>query len=493
MYRLMVYFLLTLITISVGLSYFSIMPYTWWHILGGAFFFVSLCYGINIFLARLFMTEINPESSIITGLILALIVGPVSPFQIKSFLIIFAISLFAIASKYVVAYKGQHIFNPAAFAVVAGAVLIGSGASWWVGSMYLVPIVILGGFLILTKIGRYSMVGSFLLFYLIAFILNGAFIASMQSLLLYSPILFFSFVMLVEPRTSPKGKIEIILFGAFVAICIVLGEKYFSDISYGLELSLLIGNLMFYFLSADQKLFMKLVKKEEVAHNIWEFTFESNKKLNYVPGQFLEWSVPHSNPDSRGVRRYFTIASSPNEQYISFATKIIEKSSSFKKALLLLNVGQRITASGLEGDFVLPSDEKRTLVFIAGGIGITPFRSMVKSLLDQVQSRNITLIYSVRSAEEIAFKDIFEKSERHGWLKVAYVVGDESAYTGVLQGKVGPLSESMLKDVAGDLNKSLFYVSGPPPMVDSVGQMLANIGTPNSNIRRDFFPGYYHI
>ncbi len=493
MYRLMVYFLLTLILASALLSYFSIMPYTWWHILGGALLFVVLCYGINIFLARLFKAEINPESAIITGLILVLIVGPVSPFQVKSFLIIFGISLFAMASKYLIAYKGRHIFNPAAFAVFTGAVLMGSGASWWVASAYLLPVVLIGGILILAKINRYSLVASFLFFYLSLFVLFGGEIGSIKILLLNSPLLFFAFVMLVEPRTSPKSKTNIILFGAFVAVCIILLGKYFSSIPYGFELSLLMGNLVFYFLSAEQKISLKFIKKEEVAHNIWNFMFEPNKKLTYDPGQFLELSVPHSSPDSRGTRRYFTIASSPAEQYASFATKIIETSSSFKKALLLLKEGEQISASGIEGEFVLPLDEKRPLVFIAGGIGITPYRSMIKSLLDQVKSRNITLIYSVRSADEIAFKKIFDKAERHGWLKIIYVVSDESTVTGTWKGKVGVLNENMIKEVVGDLDQSLFYVSGPPPMVVSIEKMLAGLGVPNGSIKSDFFPGYDHI
>ncbi len=493
MYRLMIYFLTALILVSAGLSYFSIMPYIWWHILSGAFLLVVLCYGINIFLAHLFKAEINPESSIITGLILALIVGPVSVFQFESVLLFISISFFAMASKYLIAYKGRHFFNPAALAVVASAVFLGKGASWWVANVYLVPIIILGGILVLAKIGRYSLAGSFLLFYLGGLVLYGAPLVSIQNVLLYSPLLFFAFVMLVEPRTTPKSKTNIIFFGAFVAACIILLGEFFSSISYGFELSLLIGNLVFYFLSDENKIYLKFIKKKEVAHNIWYFIFESKRKLNYIPGQFLEWSVEHESPDGRGTRRYFTIASSPAEQYISFATKITETSSSFKKSLLLLREGKHISASGLEGDFIFPSDEKRPLVFIAGGIGITPFRSMIKSLLDQVRSRNITLIYSLRSADEIAFKEILDKAERHGWLRIVYVVSDESTVTSAWQGKVGVLNENMIKEVVGDLNQSLFYVSGPTPMVVSIENMLANLGVQSGNIKRDFFPGYDNI
>ncbi len=493
MYRLMVYFLLTLVLVSIGLSYFSIMPYTWWHILGGAFLLVVLCYWINIFLSQSFKVEANAESAVITGLILALIVGPVSVFQFDSVLLLVSISFLAMASKYLIAYKGRHIFNPAAFAVVAAAVFLGKGASWWVASVYLIPIVIFGGLLILLKIKRYSLVGSFLFFYLVAMILYGAPLISIQSLLLYSPLLFFAFVMLVEPRTSPKSKTNIILFGAFVAVCIILVEKYFSTVSYGFEFSLLIGNLVFYFFSSNQIISMKLIKKEEVAHNIWRFIFEPNKKLNYVPGQFLEFSVAHDCPDSRGTRRYFTLASSPAERYVSFATKITDTSSSFKKALLKLTEGQRVSASGLAGDFILPLDEKRPLVFIAGGIGITPFRSMIKSLLDQVQSRNITLIYSVRSHEEIAFKEIFDKAERLGWLKVVYAVNDKNVLLSPLQEKTGIVDGKMIEDVVSDLSSTLFYISGPPAMVNSIDHVLINLGVPDVNIMSDYFPGYDNI
>ncbi len=493
MYRLMIYFLSALVLISVGLSYFSIMPYTWWHILGGAFLFVVLCYGINIFLARLFKAEANIESAVITGLILTLIVGPVSVFQPDSVLLLISIAFFAIASKYLIVYKGRHIFNPAAFAVFVTAIFLNSGASWWVANIYLVPIFLLGGLLVLSKIGRYSLVGSFLFTYLGLIMLFGGDMASIKSLLLYSPLLFFSFVMLVEPRTSPKSKTKIILFGVFVAVCMVIMEKYFSSVSYGLELSLLVGNLVFYFLSTEQKIFLKFIKKEEIAHNIWNFIFESNEKIIYTPGQFLEFSVVHSSPDSRGSRRYFTLASSPSEQYLSFATKIVDTSSSFKKALLLLEEGHHVSASGLEGDFILPLDEKRPLVFIAGGIGITPFRSMVKYLLDKEQSRNIILIYSVRSHNEIAFEEIFNKAKNNRWLKVIYVVSDESTLPPLLQREKGVVDGKIIKDVVGDLNESLFYVSGPPGMVRSTEHILTNLGVLGVNIKTDFFPGYDNI
>ncbi len=245
--------------------------------------------------------------------------------------------------------------------------------------------------------------------------------------------------------------------------------------------------------SRDQRISMKLIKKEQVAQNIWHFSFQPDEKLSYTAGQFLEWSMEHEGADIRGTRRYFTLASSPTEPYLSFSTKIIETASSFKKKLLTLDEGASISAVGPEGDFVLPSDEKMPLIFIAGGIGVTPYRSMIKSLLDQGKSRNITLMYSVRSYEEIAFKDIFDEAEKQGWLKVVYIISDEKIAPPLWHGKIGMMNEGMVRDVAFDLIKSLYYVSGPVPMVEGIGNMLGNMGVPHDHIEYEFFPGYDHI
>jgi len=114
--------------------------------------------------------------------------------------------------------------------------------------------------------------------------------------------------------------------------------------------------------------------------------------------------------DSRGNRRYFTIASSPTEKELRLGVKFYPNGSSFKKALASMNEADTIIASQLSGDFIMPSNKKKKLVFIAGGIGITPFRSMIKYLIDTKQKRDIVLIYSNRTKTDVIYKNIFDSA-----------------------------------------------------------------------------------
>ena len=117
--------------------------------------------------------------------------------------------------------------------------------------------------------------------------------------------------------------------------------------------------------------------------------------------------MAHDHPDSRGIRRWFTISSSPTEQHIWLTTRFTDRGSTFKRKLKELAEGDEIIVSGLEGDFVLPKHLSRPMAFIAGGIGITPFRSMIKYLLDKDLKADIILLYSNRTVRDVVFKEIF--------------------------------------------------------------------------------------
>src|SRR5258708_34079548 len=110
----------------------------------------------------------------------------------------------------------------------------------------------------------------------------------------------------------------------------------------------------------------------------------------------MEWTVGHAHSDTGGNRRYFTLASSPTEKEVHLGVRFYDPSSSFQRAVVELPAGSTIVAGQVAGEFTLPKDPQKKLVFIAGGIGITPFRSMVKYLLDRDEKRAITLFYSNR-------------------------------------------------------------------------------------------------
>lgn len=497
MYKLVIYYLASLLSLSIILSFFGILSYNALDIILNSFYLMTICYFSNEIFSKIWKTKTNPESSVITALILSLIVGPL-PF-LANILNYTFIAIFAMGSKYLITYHGKHIFNPAAVSVVLSAIFLNEVASWWVGNIYLAPIVILFGLVLLKKIGRRSMVFTFLFSYLsLALFMNigridslNALLDSVSSLLFYSPILFFTFVMFVEPQTSPKTFWSRISYAILTAVAIVLYQNNLN-ISYTLELSLLSGNLFAFVISRDLRSNMILKKKEEIAPGIFAFSFKSKRKFNFSPGQFLEWTLYHKDADSRGMRRYFTIASSPTEESILLTTKIAKdasKSSTWKQELATLDPGDAIIATGPEGDFVLAADENKKLAFIAGGIGITPFRSMAKFLIDKKTSRDVVLVYSANSEREFVFKDIFKEAS----FRTIYTVTDEKAILDGWSGERGFVDAKMIEKNIPDWKERVFYVSGPEPMVEALEKALLEFGIAKENLKTDYFPGYEEL
>ena len=473
-YRLMLYFLLFLVGVAVVFSVLKIIPFDPISILATSFYLTVACKIINQILARIFKVATNIESSLITGLILSLIVGPSQ--LPNDLLFLTLVAAFAMGSKYILVIKKKHIFNPAGFGVVASAVLLNQGASWWVGNLQMFPVILLGGLLVLKKIRRWELVGAFLVAYIVLSLFTFNF-----SLLTFnsSPILFFSLVMLVEPVTSPTIRIWQLVYGLVVAVTYFVIPFLLPDAYYGLELSLLVGNIFSYLVSKSFKQSMVLKEKKQLTKDVIAFKFEPSRKFQYKAGQYLEWTLPHKAPDSRGVRRFFTISSSPTEDFIMLTSKFYDKLSTFKQALHKMELGQEIVVSDLAGEFTLPENGSKRLVFIAGGIGVTPFRSMVKWLVDKGEKRDVVFLYSNKTDKDIVFKDLFESAKEFG-VRTVYVNTDKDGY----------IDEKLIKKEVEDFKERTFYISGPEPMVEAFEKMIAAIGVPKNQTERDYFPGY---
>jgi ferredoxin-NADP reductase len=494
MYRLMLYYLTFLVSVAIILSLIGILPYNALALTHTTLYLVAVCFVANQSIARLWRIKPNVESQYITALILTLIVGPVAFMTNVVFLTI--LGTVAMASKYILAWQKRHFFNPTAFAAVFAVLVLGKGASWWVGTPVMLPFIVLGGILIMEKTRRWHLALSFLIPYLVLTLfltvtqLNQILPVTVN-LLTLTPVVFFTFVMLVEPLTSPPDRMTRIFFGMLIAVVLVGLQQFAPSLSYTLELSLLVGNLFSRAIRFNPSVTLSLKKKEEIAPSVWTFWFEPASKVKFLPGQFFEWSLPHPHPDNRGTRRFFTIASSPTEPLILLTTKFDSKGSSFKRALKNLEVAAEIITSPPSGEFTLPKDPKTKCVFIAGGIGVTPFRSMVKYMLDEHIGRTITLFYSNRKAEDIVFKDLFDEAEKAFGLQTVYTLTeDKPAPAGGWQGKTGYIDADMIKDSVEDWGDRVYYVSGPEPMVQAFEKMLASMGITKKNIKHDYFPGY---
>ena len=169
--------------------------------------------------------------------------------------------------------------------------------------------------------------------------------------------------------------------------------------------------------------------------------------------------------------------------------KFDQNPSTFKKAMLSLNRDSVLMASQLGGDFVLPDDPWQKCIFIAGGIGVTPFRSMIKYLLDRRQRRPITLFYASKRFEDIVYKDVFDRAQQELGIRTIYTVTDNRNLPAGWTGKVGRITPELIRATVPDYRNCIFYISGPRGMVDSFKDEIHRLGAPGLEIRTDYFAG----
>jgi ferredoxin-NADP reductase len=236
-------------------------------------------------------------------------------------------------------------------------------------------------------------------------------------------------------------------------------------------------------------LFPTLRKKYLIAKDSAEFVFAPQHRFAYEPGQYMEFTLPHDNPDTRGSRRWFTLSSSPTEPDVKIGVRFYRDGSSYKSALTDIEPGDQIVAAQLAGDFTMPKDINKKLLFIAGGIGITPYRSMIKYLIDKKQYRDVVLLYSARSPEYIAYTDFFDEAVKKIKLKVGYVIDGNQA--GRLKNGInGRLNAKLVSAKVPDFKERLIYISGPLKMTEEIKEDLIAVGVKHANIKVDFFSGY---
>lgn len=491
-YRLVLYVLLFWLLAASAFGFFGKLSFSGWQIIGTCIYLLIACWLINRVFAWVFRAPAHDDSAYITAMILALII---TPFRRESDapILIWA-PIIAMGAKYIIALHRQHVFNPAALAMVITGFAIQKSASWWVGTEVLFWPVLIGGFLVVKKIRRFDAVTSYLVVAmssaLIYALVSGSEVtATLRQLVLFSPLIFFSTIMLVEPETMPPRHVWRLVYGGLVGLLsapfIHIGSFYFTP-----ELALVTGNLCGWLLSRRERFVLTLREQVSVGVSISELVFDGPRRPSFQAGQYLEWNLSHQHPDSRGIRRYFTIASSPTESGLRLGIKKYQPMSSYKQALLKLQPGQTIIAEQLDGDFTLPKNQQQPLVFIAGGIGITPFRSMLKYLLDQHETRPMTLFYANQVKDDIVYTDIIKQAEAELGLKTVYVLSDKSKIPADWTGQRGYITAEMLKQEVPNYGTAIFYLSGPQGMVTAYEKILRSLRVKRSKIVTDYFPGF---
>jgi ferredoxin-NADP reductase len=233
----------------------------------------------------------------------------------------------------------------------------------------------------------------------------------------------------------------------------------------------------------------KIKQKTEVAQGTLLVVFDLlGNEVDFVPGQYFWVELPdRGHEDERGLRRHITIVTSPNERgVLGLATRI--RDSAFKQTLKELDVGDEVIVEEPKGDFHLPEDTSKEYVFIAGGIGITVFHSMLHYIAEERLPYRITLLYSNRDRESTAFFDEVQEFEREiPGLRVVFTMTDDAGW----EGETRRIDTDFIREqLEGDLGSYTYIVSGPPGMVNGVADALEGEGVPEEQVIRSRFAGY---
>lgn len=491
MYKTVLFGLVALALLSIIFSFFEIISFNAVDLIVSLILISTVSFLTNFLFSKIFKVDTNRESWLITSIILFLIVTPIS--EIADWKTVSLVAFIAMASKYILVIKKKHIFNPVAVALVVMGLFGSAISAWWIGSSVMLIPTIMIGFLILRKVQRFGMFSVYLISAVVSTLMVGVSNSipvwdALSLSFLSGPILFFGAIMLTEPLTTPPSKKLQLVYGLLVGFLYGV-QFHIGPVFSSPELALVIGNVFSYLVSPRARLVLKLIKKDALPGNVDHFYWQTDTKLNFKPGQYLEWTLGHKSPDMRGNRRYFTIASSPTENDIQLGVKFYDKPSSFKQALGEIPVGGKIIASQLSGEFTMPEDLSKKLVFIAGGIGVTPFRSMIKYLLDRKETRDIVFFFSNKTPKDIVYNDLFDSAVNVG-VKTFYVVNDSLGSTQGINMKVGFINSDMIKNEVPDYKDRIFYISGPRGMIVAFEKTLADMGVPKNQIKTDFFPGF---
>lgn len=225
-----------------------------------------------------------------------------------------------------------------------------------------------------------------------------------------------------------------------------------------------------------------LRRRQEVAERTFAFYFDKPAGFSHQAGQNALFSLPSGTEN-----RTFTLASAPHERELMIATRM--RDSPFKRTLAELPVGGRLKIDGPAGLMVLHEDESRPAVFLAGGIGITPFLAMARDAAHRRLAHRLFLFYGNRRPEDAAFLDELSNIRNPNWRLIAAMSEAEKSAR-PWSGERGFIDQAMLQRHLGDLRGPVYYFAGPPAMAMAMQQMLAQAGVSDDDMRSEEFYGY---
>lgn len=222
----------------------------------------------------------------------------------------------------------------------------------------------------------------------------------------------------------------------------------------------------------------RFVHKDPVADGIYSFRFRLDRPIDFIPGQFIELSIPHDQADNRGEKRWFSISSAQNNEHIEITTKIDTQSpSTYKQALQKLSENSQVSISEPMGDFILPRKNDRPIIFLLAGVGTAPAHSIISSAPDTVCYSFIT----AKKRSSMPFVDFFERKSAKSYL---FETSRGRRLT----------AEHVQQSIPETIwQNGLFFIAGPEQFCQSIKNDLSQQGVSARRCLIDYFHGYNAI
>lgn len=490
MYRLVLWVLAVLAAYSMLLNVLGWLTFGLLEMVAHLVLCLGLTYASNRALAALFHVRPHTESSLITGLLLYFLFWPTQFSGDSRLLEVAGVALacvLASASKYALAWRGRHIFNPAA----AGAFITGltglNIATWWAATPAMLWLVLPGALLVLYRIRKMLMAA---VFTVVAVSIVAAELVrsgsgpgeALWQPLAQRPVLFFVGFMLTEPLTLPPRRRQQLMLAAVVGVLFAVPYN-FGVVANSPELALLVGNVLAFAASQRGGVRLRFEGSRPLTPTTTEFHFRPERPVRYSPGQSMELHLPHTKSDGKGLRRVFSLTSAPASPLLTIGVGTAEPRSSAKRALLAMEPGAEVTGTTVGGDFVLPRSSDTPVLLIAAGIGITPF--MAQLAAGSGRDRDVILLYLARNATELAYADELERSGARVIARLADGAAPPAFMQDAGSARIG---SAALKALVPDIGHREVFVSGSPASVHALRAAARGAGA--RKIHVDSFAGY---
>ncbi|MFF2246768.1 FAD-dependent oxidoreductase [Arthrobacter sp. NPDC058130] len=510
MYRLVLWVLAVLAGYSLLLNVLGWLTFGLPEMLAHLALCLGLTYASSQGLAALFHVRPHTESSLITGLLLYFLFWPSQLTQGLQVAEIGGVALacvLASASKYALAWRGRHIFNPAA----AGAFLAGltglNIATWWAATPSMLWLVLPGVLLVLYRTRKVTMAAIFTVVAvsIVAADLLRAGLELPEALwqtFAQRPVLFFVGFMLTEPLTLPPRRWQQLALAAVVGVLFAVPYNL-GFVANSPELALLVGNVLAFAAGQRGAVRLSFEGSRPLTPTTTEFSFRPERPVRFTPGQALELHLPPDKArenrtrkgdamgDGKGIRRVFSLTSTPGAPLLTIGVGTAEPVSSAKRALLALAPGDGLTATSVSGDFILPRDPATPVLLIAAGIGITPYMGQLAGAPDaepdetSALDRDVVLLYLAKNPEELAYA---EELQRSGARILARLADGSAPPAFMHNAGAGRIDAAALKELVPDIGGREVFVSGSPASVRSLRAAARGAGARRVHV--DSFTGY---